>query len=178
MLFPSALSFLVIMRQGYQLTELEITHCMLPLTLELSLIFTPRRVTIESMNKKKVLIVIVLIIAFIGLLIWNAPRVKSRRLGQQCLVTQGPARDMCLINIATDYNNQQLCDPIEDLSMNKLCLVNVYYSSFNPDSCESQDQRDICLDVVARRMKNSQICSKINDQGIKGLCQQNLESSK
>lgn len=166
------------MRQGYQLTELEITHCMLPFALELSLIFTPHRVTIEPMKKKKALIVIVLIVAFIGLLIWNAPGVKSRRLGQQCLATQGPARDICLTNIATDYNNQQLCDPIEDKSMKKLCLVNVYYSNFNPDSCESQDQRDICLDVVARRTGNSQICNKINDQGIKSLCQQNLESSK
>ena len=85
------------------------------------------------------------LIGIVGLVIWNAPGVKSRRLGRACnhdyevaMRLEGisnqqkifsTARDACYTNIAREYQNTQLCDLITEKDMKNFCLIHVVNNS-------------------------------------------------
>ena len=130
----------------------------------------------------------VLILGLIGVVLWNAPGVKSRRLSRQCnqklksaietaesdkqrLIFE-TSRDLCYTNIAREYQNTQLCDLIKDESVRKLCFVHVFYWDKSIGFCENDDQKDICLHVVSIKNNDKSICSKIDNDSIRKLCTQ------
>jgi len=126
------------------------------------------------------------LIGIVGLVIWNAPGVKSRRLGRACnhdyevaMRLEGisnqqkifsTARDACYTNIAREYQNTQLCDLITEKDMKNFCLIHVRYWDKTAQECEVGDQKDICLHIVSIKQRDKGICSRISDDSIKGLC--------
>ena len=125
-------------------------------------------------NKKKLAGITVFLILFtLGIFLWNAPGVKSRRLGKQCNSQFNDfARNICYTNIAREYQNTQLCDLIQDESQRKVCNINIYYWNKSVNDCEADDQRNICLHIVSIKAKDKSICSKITSESIKELCLQ------
>lgn len=140
-------------------------------------------------KRKKLLIFGVLFsLALIGVVLWNTPGVKSRRLGEQCnkeyniameiaesdkeRVLFETARDLCYTNIAREYQNTQLCDWIEDKQMRNVCYAHVYYWDKSVEFCEKDDQKNICLHVVSIKKGDKSICSKIDNDSFRKLCEQ------
>jgi hypothetical protein len=125
-------------------------------------------------NKKKLVGITAFLIVFTsGIFLWNAPGVKSQRLGKQCINQQNNfARNVCYTNIARKYQNTQLCDLIDDESQRKVCNINVYYWNKSVEDCDGDDQRNICLHILSTKKNDKSICSKINDETIKNLCLQ------
>lgn len=118
----------------------------------------------------------------VGIVFWNLPGIKSRRLGRECkdvleLVSSAEsrdrfenARDVCYTNVAREYQNTQLCDWIEQEEMNSLCYVHVYYWEKTVEFCENDEQKDICLHVVSIRNKDKSICNMIRNPSLRMIC--------
>ncbi len=127
------------------------------------------------MKKYRSWLVALSVITVLGLAIWNAPGVKSRRLGDSCTRHGGSQTDICYMNVARDYRNTQLCDRIGSDQMKSLCYTNVRYWDKSVDFCEGDEQRDICLHIVSVKQQDKGICSRINSEAISGLCLGNVE---
>ena len=129
-----------------------------------------------------------ILLALIGVVIWNVPGVKSRRLGSQCnqklnsaietaesdkqrLIFES-ARDVCYTNVAREYQNTQLCDWIEDEQMKGICYAHVYYWNKSVEFCENDDQKNICLHVISIKNRDKSICARIDNDSIRKLCEQ------
>lgn len=115
------------------------------------------------------------LIGIVGLVIWNTPGVKSRRLGDACDRRGEPHADICRIGVARDYTNSQVCDKVVSVQMKELCYVNVRFGNKSVDFCERDEQRDICLHIVSIKQGDKSICSRINNESIRSLCLGNIE---
>ncbi|MDZ7586207.1 MAG: hypothetical protein U0946_00490 [Patescibacteria group bacterium] len=142
----------------------------------------------KRISKRKKLIFFSILLALIGIVFWNAPGYKSRRLGNRCngkynSVIEAArsneerflfenSRDVCYTNIARKYQNTQLCDWIKDEQMKNVCYAHVYYWNKSVEFCENDDQKNICLHVISIKNKDKSICSKIDNNSIRKLCEQ------
>ena len=127
------------------------------------------------MKKNRRWLVAVGVITILGLVIWNTPGVKSRRLGDACAKHGGSQADTCYTNVARVYGNTQLCERIGSDQMKNLCYTNVRYWDKSVDFCDGDEQRDICLHIVSVKQQDKGICSRINSEAIRGLCLGNVE---
>ena len=150
--------------------------------------FTKSYHYIVKLKKRKGLLVFGALLALIGVVLWNVPGIKSRRLGEQCnkkynsaiemaesdkqRILFENARDVCYTNIARKYQNTQLCDRIEDEQMISVCYAHVYYWDKSVEFCEKDDQKNICLHIVSIKNRDKNVCSKIDNESIKKLCEQ------
>ena len=140
-----------------------------------------------KLKKKKKLVIISILLALIGIIIWNTPGVKSRRLGEQCnkkynIAIQTSesdktksifenARNACYTNIARKYQNTQLCDKIKDESFRVVCEAQTYFWNKSVEFCEKDDQKNICLDVISIKNNDPNICSKIDLASLRKNCE-------
>jgi hypothetical protein len=137
-------------------------------------------------TKKLIIPIIISSLGLTGAVLWNAPGIKSRRLGGQCnkqyieaiksadtaelQVTFKNARDICYTNIAREYQNTQLCDLIDSKDMKSLCNINVYYWNKNEADCETDEQRNICLHIQSVKNNDKSLCEEITNQSVKEAC--------
>ena len=128
-----------------------------------------------------------IVLATIGVVLWNMPGVKSRRLGGECSRRYNSAietatnderrkvfttaQDVCYANIARQYRNTQLCDRIGDEQMKSICYNDVYYWNKSIEFCETDDQKNTCLYVISIKNKDKSICSKMDDATFRELCE-------
>ncbi|MFC1711179.1 hypothetical protein ACFLZ1_01190 [Patescibacteria group bacterium] len=141
-----------------------------------------------KLKKIKKLIIFCVLLTLVGVVIWNVPGVKSRRLGSQCnqkyksaietaesdkqrLIFEN-ALDVCYTNIAREYQNTQLCDWIESEQMKSVCYIHVYYWDKSVEFCEEDDKKNICLHIVSIKNRDKSICTKIDNDSIRKLCEQ------
>lgn len=120
-----------------------------------------------------------------GILTFNSPGVKSRRLGQECAKKYDQAiessnseearlfkrsKSNCYTNIAREYQNTQLCDRIEDESGKNVCYTQVHYWNKSADFCETADQRDSCYHTLFVKYQDESLCKKIKNEKLRSTC--------
>jgi len=140
-------------------------------------------------TKSRMALLILVFLVLVGVFVWNAPGVKSRRIGEsRCNKRYEEAifladseslrlnfefaRDICFANVAREYQNTQLCERIKNGQMKDICNLQVYYWDKSVEFCENEaEQKNACLHTVYLRTHDKSICSKISDASVRELCQ-------